>query len=48
MFSRVTSGIKGYRLWMKDSKGYNVNVSRDVFKEDLMPGLSDCIAGTCA
>ncbi|KAL5569169.1 hypothetical protein UlMin_025744 [Ulmus minor] len=49
VFLGYPKGTKGYRLWMKDSKGYKVIVSRDVvFKEDVMPCLSDCIAETGA
>ncbi|KAL5549287.1 hypothetical protein UlMin_004518 [Ulmus minor] len=49
VFLGYPEGTKGYRLWMKDSKGYKVIVSRDVvFKEDVMPCLSDCITGTAA
>ncbi|KAL5579868.1 hypothetical protein UlMin_012310 [Ulmus minor] len=49
VFLGYPEGTKGYRLWMKDSKGYKTIVSRDVvFKEDVMPCLSECIAETGA
>ncbi|KAL5565472.1 hypothetical protein UlMin_028636 [Ulmus minor] len=49
VFLGYLEGTKGYRLWMKDSKGYKTIVSRDVvFKEDVMPCLSECIAKTSA
>ena len=41
VFLGYPEGTKGCRLWMKDSKGYKVIISRDVVsKEDVMPYLS--------
>ena len=47
IFLGYPQGTKGYRLWVRDTNGYKVIVSRDVvFDEHSMPCRSVNVAST--
>ena len=42
IFLGFPQGVKGYRLWVKDNKGFKTIISRDViFSENIFPYLSE-------